>query len=609
MSPAPVSFLLLATGTLILGPVLFFLLRERGGPFRFLDGFVMVAVPGLVFFHVVPEAVALREPWLVLAVAGGFLAPGALERLTRDAVGRTDQLALVLGISGLALHALLEGGALAQLTGAGDLGLGLAVSLHRIPVGLAVWWLVRERAGDGAAVASVVGVAALTGVGFAGGGALAETVGSGAVELYQAFVGGTLVHVAFHQIGEHHRSRPGRLDSGIEGAGALVALGLLVLVGVFEARAGAGDALALVSRLVTLAARGAPALLLAYLAVSVLRAVTGPVSIRRMSRGGPAVAAARGTLLGLRSPVGSWGLDPLYRTPLARGAAPSAALALLVATREMGLDALFVSVPLLGPDVAAARVGTAATVALLVGWGVGRRLRPRPALPVMSQGTWDPPAWPTRVRSGLRAGFGAALDHTAPWFLLGALLAAAAAPLLAGGWPAGIPGWAAVVTVALLGLPWHVRASAATAPMAVLLAAGLSPGAVLAFLVTGPAVDPAGVRGLAALHGRGVATRFLAWVGALAVAVGLMTDRALAGLPVPSLEELLVDPPGALERGALAVLALLLVGSLLRRGVRRFVEEVGMARGHHHPGHPGTHGHEHEHGTSPGQPETDPHFG
>jgi len=607
MSATPGSFLLLATGTLILGPVLFFLLRERGGPFRFLDGFVMVAVPGLVFFHVVPEAVALREPWLVLAVVGGFMAPGALERLTRDAAGRTDQLALLLGISGLALHALLEGGALAQLTGAGDLGLGLAVSLHRIPVGLAVWWLVRERAGDGAAVAAVVAVAVLTGVGFAGGGALAELVGIGAVELYQAFVGGTLVHVAFHQIGEHHQSRPGRLASGIEGAGALVALGLLVLVGIFEARAGAGEALALVSRLVILAATGAPALLLAYLTVSVLGIVTGPVSIRRMSRGGPWGAAARGTLLGLRSPVGSWGLDPLYRTPLARGAAPSAALALLVATREMGLDALFVSVPLLGSGLAAARVATAAGVALLVGWGIGRRLLPLPALPVMSDGISGPPAWPTRIRTGLRAGFGAALDHTAPWFLLGVLLAAAAAPLLTDGWPGRLPGPAAVVLLVLLGLPWHVRASAATAPMAVLLAAGLSPGAVLAFLITGPAVDPAGVRGLAALHGRGVAIRFVAWVTVLAVAVGMATDLWLGGLEVPSLEELLVSEPGPLERGALAVLGLLLVGSLLRRGVRRFVEEVGMARGHRHPGQAG--GHHHEHGPTPGQADVDPHFG
>ena len=605
MSLTPTAYLLMAIGTLVLGPVLFFLLRERSGPFRFLDGFVMVAVPGLIFFHVVPEAVAHRDPWLALAVGAGFAAPGLLERLTRDAAGRTDLVALVLAISGLALHALLEGAALTPLSGPADLGLGLAVALHRIPVGLALWWLIRERTGDGAAVAAVAGIAVLTGVGFAGGGTLETLVGSGAVELYQAFVGGTLVHVAFHQIGEHHASRPGRRDSVFEGSGALVALLLLALVGVLEAGAGEGEGLALVVRMANLAAVGAPALLLAYLGAGVLAAVTGPASIRGLSRGGPLGAAARGTLLGLRSPLGSWSVEDLYRTPLTRGAAPAAALAFLVATRALGLDALLVSVPLLGTGVAFARVALAAGVALLVGGWVGRRIEARTALPVMDLEPSARPVWVHRIRSGMRSGMGAAVDHSAPWFLLGVLVAALAAPLLSGGVGGSLPGWMAVLGMALLGIPWHVRATAATAPAAVLLAAGLPAGAVLAFLVTGPVLDMRGLRELAGFHGRGVAVRFGTWVTALALLSGLAANRWLADVRVPSLDRLVAGPATGLEWAALGLLALLLVGSLLRRGVRRFVEEVGMARGHRHHTHHGAHGH----ADVPGEPGVDPHFG
>ncbi|KPJ83484.1 MAG: hypothetical protein AMS19_04290 [Gemmatimonas sp. SG8_23] len=78
----------------------------------------------------------------------------------------------------------------------------MAVTLHRIPVSLVIWWLICPRYGS---VWSALGVGSivlatligyLVGTGFVGG------LHGGALELYQAFVSGSLVHVVFHQ-GRH----------------------------------------------------------------------------------------------------------------------------------------------------------------------------------------------------------------------------------------------------------------------------------------------------------------------------------------------------------------------------------------------------------------------
>lgn len=575
------SFLLAAGIASLLGPLAFFLLRDRQGPFRFLDGFVMLAVPGLVFLHVVPESVEARDPLLAAALIVGLLAPGTLERITRDVKHRTDQLALVLGVSGLGLHAILEGAAVATFSGGQDLGLGLAVVIHRLPVGLAVWWLLRDRNGDGIAMGGVIGVVVLTVLGFFGGAPLEALVGGRGIELYTAFVSGTLVHVAFHQIGHHGKSSPGRLDTGLEGVGAVVALALLLSLGAFDPE-GSRAAVGMVDRFMVLAAESAPALLIAYLFAGVLQSFLPVASIRWMSRGGPVGSAARGMAVGLPFPICSCGVVPLYRTLVQRGAPPAAAMAFLVATPELGLDAVMLSIPLLGTQMTIARVATAAVAALLVGWWVGGRLKPKAALPIMQADPGERQAsLADRARVGLKAGFGDVVDHTAPWIVLGLLIAAVAAPLLEGGWLTRIPGVLDVFIFALLGFPVYVCASSATPLVATLVATGLSPGAAIAFLITGPATNATTFGVVAGLHGRRAATGFALTLVGIAVAIGVGINVTFGQFAGPSLDTLVEEAPGLLHQVSLLLLGLLVLGSILRRGIRRFLGELKLSTDGH----------------------------
>lgn len=193
-------FLVAALAAPAIGPALYGL-HAHPKAVRLVDGFVYLAVPLLVAWQVVPFAWEDRSLVVPLLVLAGLILPHLFERASRAFEAHTDNFAIIVGLSGLALHALLEGAAL----GSGDTvawAFGLAIVLHRIPVSLVIWWLIRPRHGMWAGVAGVAAIVLATLVGYL----LAASLGSGehgaGVEYYQAFVSGTLVHVVFHQ-GRH----------------------------------------------------------------------------------------------------------------------------------------------------------------------------------------------------------------------------------------------------------------------------------------------------------------------------------------------------------------------------------------------------------------------
>jgi len=196
-----VTFLVAALAAPAAGPLLYRVLHPRPVAVRLVDGFVYVAVPVLVALQVLPFAWEHRS-LLALALLGlGLLVPLGMERVSRLLAERTDDVAIVVGLSGLVVHAMLEGAALAPGAAAVAPAFGTAVVLHRVPVGLVVWWLVRPRHGIPMATLAVacLVIATLAGVGA---GEVAGALHGPGIELYQAFVSGSLVHVVFHQ-GRH----------------------------------------------------------------------------------------------------------------------------------------------------------------------------------------------------------------------------------------------------------------------------------------------------------------------------------------------------------------------------------------------------------------------
>ena len=571
-------YLIAALAALAAGPILDAGARRRRGFVPVLDGLVMAAIPGLIFLEYVPSAVEEGHWGVLLALLVGFALPVAVERTTRRASHRTHLWALLAGLSGFALHSALDGAALSTLPAGAPASLPLAAVLHRLPVGVAVWWLVAKEVNRRAGIASLAMLMLATLGGYALGGAVDRlALDSGVLLLYQAVVGGSLVHVVIHQ----HGPAPGPRDRRREGWGAILALALLVAVFVTGMEATPEGAAAFLSRLWVIAAESAPALLLAYLCAGLLSAFLPQRSVRWMERGGAVSQAGRGMLIGLPFPICSCGVVPLYRSLVQRGAPPAAAMAFLVATPELGIDAVLLSIPLLGPQVTVLRLVTAALIALLVGWLVGGRLKVADRAPE-STGPQDDRTVLHRLAAALRTGTGDVVNHTAPWIILGLGVAALVTPLLEGGWLASLPPVADVVLFALLGFPTYVCAASATPLVAAFLATGLSPGAGIAFLITGPATNISTLGLVSSLHGRRAAIAFAVVMMTFAVAAGVAINAFFGALSVPSLAALMEETPSLLQQVSLVLLAGLFLRSMIRRGLRSFVGELKEGLGWDH---------------------------
>jgi uncharacterized membrane protein YraQ (UPF0718 family) len=197
------------------------------------------------------------------------------------------------------------------------------------------------------------------------------------------------------------------------------------------------------------------------------------------------------------------------------------------------------------------------------------------AAPVTAQ-----PTIPDRMRRAVQTGLGEMVDHTAPWILVGLLLAAFAMPLLEGSWLTRLPTGVDVVVFAVLGLPLYICASASTPLVAVLVAAGVSPGAGLALLLTGPATNVATLGILTRMHGRRFAIGFAVAMSVSAVVLGWLTNLFLPSLGAsqPAIDAEQLGTPW--QVAAVAMVAVLYAASIVRRGIRGFLGELRLAESH-----------------------------
>lgn len=203
-------------GTLLalaLGPVLYLAARSRPRLVRGLDLFVMISVTLLVAFEVVPGTYVDGGLVSIACLFVGALGPTAMERLSGALQREAHLAALWLALIGLVLHAFADGAGLAPSDTDAGTALGLAVVLHSIPVGLAVWWLVAPALGSGPAVGMIAAMCVATLAGYRLATGLGELLGPQVLACIQALVAGFILHVVYGRRhldhAHHHRHGDG----------------------------------------------------------------------------------------------------------------------------------------------------------------------------------------------------------------------------------------------------------------------------------------------------------------------------------------------------------------------------------------------------------------
>lgn len=264
----------------------------------------------------------------------------------------------------------------------------------------------------------------------------------------------------------------------------------------------------------------------------------------------------KAALIGAPMPLCSCGVIPAALGLRRAGASKSATTAFLVSTPETGVDSISVSYVLLGPFMAIIRPIAAITSAIVAGVLVGKeddvksvtntatvasccsqeQVSPENVSPKVvgdkataccrtEKPTLTRPSFWQQLKKAALFSSTKLLQDTAKWLLIGLFFAALVQTYVPvsffSEWGSGI---FAMVVVILIAIPMYVCATASTPIAAGLLLSGVSPGAVLVFMLAGPATNVATLGIVLSELGKRAVGAYLTGVIGVAIIFGLLTD-------------------------------------------------------------------------------------
>ncbi|MBV9532874.1 MAG: SO_0444 family Cu/Zn efflux transporter, partial [Bradyrhizobium sp.] len=363
-------------------------------------------------------------------------------------------------------------------------------------------------------------------------------------------------------------------------------------------------------------------LLLGFLVAGVLAVLVPRSVMTRLVGTGKVRSVLWASVMGLPLPLCSCGVLPTALGLRRQGATPGATVAFMVATPETGADSISLTYALTDPVMTVFRPIAGVVTAIAAGVATNLFGAPlwRAAADAVSPGrpgdghTGPEPglgedgccgshhahahendhahagnesmgdaagfaATPLSVgtaidaaRRIIRYGFIDLLDDVAWWLALGIFLSAVAevavpATLFEGAWAGG---YASLLLMLMLSIPLYTCAASSTPMAAALALKGLSPGAILVFLLAGPATNIGSIVVLLKVLGRRAVVVYLAAVVIATLAAGLALNglyRALGVDPRATFGAAGEFVPDVVKVASAALLAGLLIVSMCRARV------------------------------------------
>lgn len=575
---------------LFAGPLILRVTGARPRVVAALDGFVLVGVLGLVFLHVIPDAMDAAGSAALVAAVVGILIPLFLEKMSSATLKKKTlrPAMLVLALVTLGLHGFMDGTALVEHHHhVGGASLGLGVLLHRIPMGLTLWWMVSSGFGNKAAMRVLVAMMAATLAGYFAGHEFVEGLSPLGFGIFQALMAGTILHVALDAPPVPASGFDSDLNSLNTFALLGSALGALVVwtMGHDHGVTHLAHAKPVASEIFwTLTLHASPPLLIAFVGSGLLHGFVQRDCLKFLKTGSRLVQSAKVDAANIPVPIGSQGVLEFYRSMNQWGLSPTAAVAFLIARAPLGLAAVLLSVPFLGVHLTLARVAVAVGIAVLSGWMLSRffvgnhqhelNLLHGPSDKRHEDGTVQVGSMWTRLQASFRFGLVDVVDDILPWVILGIGVGALAEPVLELASFAEVPDSLEVLLAALVGIPIYICASGATPLGAVLLHKGFSSGALIAFLMTGPATNFSTFEVLRRLHSKRAIWAMASAVLCLSIIFGLGVNALMPPTALPNLGAFVSHEETWWELSATYSMGILLLACLVRLGPRGFIARV-----------------------------------
>jgi len=261
-----------------------------------------------------------------------------------------------------------------------------------------------------------------------------------------------------------------------------------------------------------------------------------PDSLVRRHLGGDTLGSVtKATVFGIPIPLCSCGVIPVATALRGQGASRGSTVSFLIASPQVGADSFLVTWSLLGGVFASFRIIASLITAFLAGIVVnlfarnGKQPKARP--PASGE---DGSGWKERLREAPRYAVFDLLGSISNSLLAGVIVAGSIGAFLPDRFfelHASHPFWSMVMMM-VVGIPLYVCATASTPIAASLVLKGLSPGAALVFLLTGPATNAVTVSTVIKVLGRRAAAVYLVSIALVALTLGTAMN-VVAGSAVP----------------------------------------------------------------------------
>ena len=243
----------------------------------------------------------------------------------------------------------------------------------------------------------------------------------------------------------------------------------------------------------------------------------------------------KASAVGVPLPLCSCGVIPVAMSLRKHGASKGAVIAFLLSTPQTGVDSIFVTLSLLGPLFAIFRPVAAFIVGILGGFVVDMvEGKDDSAVPKCQDSCCDlnSKGKINKLKAGFKYGFITLPADIGKAMLLGILIAAFISALVPDGFFAEKLGTGifAMVVMMLIGIPIYVCATASVPVAAALILKGLTPGAALVFLMTGPATNAASFVTIWKVMGKKTAIAYLLTVAITSLMAGVLLDQISGGM-------------------------------------------------------------------------------
>lgn len=290
-------------------------------------------------------------------------------------------------------------------------------------------------------------------------------------------------------------------------------------------------------------------LLLGLLAAGFIKSYISEDTMRRWVGGRGIGAVSRAALFGAPLPLCSCGVLPAAIGLHRSGASKEATISFLISTPETSIDSVAVTYALMGPVMAIYRPVAALVSAIVTGMmtafvnsdSPGNTDEPEEEMSSCCQAEaaeekpsccaeqgGDIEGKTNRLYQAVCYAGAELLDDIAAWMAIGIVIAGVMLTYIPPDWLAQWgQGLGAMLIMLVVGIPMYICAVASTPVAAGLLLAGVSPGAVLVFLLVGPATNIASFALVRKELGMKVTLVYLLGISVISVVMGLLLEWLL----------------------------------------------------------------------------------